>query len=134
MIPLERGRQLKALADHDGVGVTELIERVIEDGIQRGAIPDEIPGFIITLLENSEPPAWRFESGTFWMPRLEEDGMRLLAEGFERATQPGFHGCSVSCGPDEVRILRIGKGVLLLGAEADFIVHKRTMTQEWRGI
>ncbi len=48
MLPEARIAQLRALADANGVTLTETIERLINNEIAAGRLPDTLPGFEVT--------------------------------------------------------------------------------------
>src|SRR4051794_30043294 len=82
MLPKERAWQLRALAAAQQLGVTELIECVIEDGILQALIPDETPGFSLQYIGHLPDPRWTFWSEAFSLSRLDLEGVRMLADAF----------------------------------------------------
>lgn len=118
MLPIERARQLKSIADARSFTVTEVIEGVINAAIEAGEIPDETPGFQIEAL----PPRKRvgivrFEVDGIGFPGVRSSDARAIADAFDRVA--GGHK-GVACGPHlgrTLKIARVGRGVVMVGED-----------------
>jgi hypothetical protein len=76
-----RAGQLRAIAAVHGVSVSDLIARFIESEIQKGTIPDELPGFSVTKARNSVKLEIQAVSGVFRSSDVKDavDGIEEVA-------------------------------------------------------
>jgi hypothetical protein len=117
MLPVERVAQLRALAATDGTTITETIERLINQEIAAGRLPDQVPGYdVIAAVRRVFLSVHDFTFPAL-SPRQARQIARLLEEfgtGKEGGKKAWF-----STGAEEIRfrISRKGRGVTIGGED-----------------
>jgi len=132
MVHKARAEQLRNAAERLGISASEVIERLIELGIEHNVIPDELPGFNIRAEFGA---GVRSVLGEVHLPLLPPEHARLFAdallfhaakEGHGRhASKPAnFHDASI------VMMGRLGRGLFLTRQPLNATVEKVGMTLE----
>jgi hypothetical protein len=107
-VPDERAAQLKALADSEGITITDLIGRFINREIKAGRLPDETPGFRFT------PNGKEIYVDIEGIKTLTISGGDALsvAKGLERVARTGGAFLDMDA-PGQPKIGCVGSGVYL---------------------
>lgn len=110
-IPDERAAQLKALADKEGMTVTDLIGRFINREIKAGRLPDETPGFRF----NAKGQQVHVEIEGVKAPPMSCNAARSLAKQLEyMASGKSKHRVTLDMDvPSLPEVGRVGTGVYL---------------------
>lgn len=112
MLPAERGEQLRALADHHGIGITDLIERWISTELITTGLPDTLPGLEILPVSDNDWPLLHFSANGLPIVHATPDEGRTVADELENvATNNGK--VELNVGGDTLTIGRMGRGMVL---------------------
>jgi hypothetical protein len=115
-LPLERALQLKALAQHENLSITEVIEEMLQRAMTEGKIDDALPGFSIkTVPELGGVQFW------FQVDRKHSTGLgavkprvaRAVADMIEEVATVEPRGKKLELPGAAVYIGRKGKGLVL---------------------
>lgn len=120
MLPAARLAQLHNLAAlrDPPISTTELIEEMIGREVEAGAIPDELPGFSICVLDHAEGYVPSFiidDDHDFGFERMRPAD--ALADVLDAVSRPGpAAGKSIGVAPRLLKIARVGRGVVIAGS------------------
>lgn len=130
MLPIERAAQLKALADARQLGLNELIEGIITDGILAGEIPDATPGFDVRPVKAREPAVSFSVQGRFGFSRMRSTEARLLADALEAVADGRSVGKALDAKKRDssFKIARKGRGLILVGEDASGEIGRHSIT------
>jgi hypothetical protein len=117
MLPVERVAQLRALAASNGTTITETIERLINQEIAAGRLPDTLPGFDVIATVSGV----FLSVHDFTFPALSPRQARQIAGLLEEfgTGKEGGKKARFSTGDEEIRfrISRKGRGVMIGGED-----------------
>ncbi len=117
LLPIERARQLKSVADARGSRITDLIEAIVTGAILAGEIPDSTPGFKIEPSVNGGV-TFATDDGQLGFAKLTAiDGLRI-ADALEAISTGGKGKVLEITGQNSLVVARKGQGVVLLGRDA----------------
>lgn len=121
MLPAARLGQLRTLAGlrEPPISVTELIEDLIGREVEAEVIPDELPGFTIGILPHREDLVVSFtmEQGFGYERMRSSDAVAIANVLDDVSTAGAARGKSIGTGDDQIRIVRVGRGVVIAGTE-----------------
>jgi hypothetical protein len=117
MLPVERVAQLRALAAADSTTITETIERLINEQIAAGRLPDTLPGYDVIAAVSRV----FLSVHDFTFPAMSPRQARQIAELLEEfgTGKEGGKKARFSTGAEEIRfrISRKGRGVTIGGED-----------------
>jgi hypothetical protein len=116
MLPVERVAQLRALAAADGTTITETIERLINEQIAAGRLPDTLPGFDVIAAVGRV----FLSVHDFTFPAMSPGQARQIAGLLEEfgTGKEGGKRARFSTGEEiRFRISRKGRGVTISGED-----------------
>ncbi len=125
-LPVERLAQLKLLADQRGLSLVETVEQLINEAAATGAIPDELPGYRVSRTAEGRVVLTIGDRPLAALGTQQALTLADLFEGVADRSAPG--GKAVTIGTDELKIARVGRGVVLAVEGATGPISKRTMT------
>lgn len=82
-LPSERLAQLRALADHHGVSLVEIVERAIRGAIEAGEIEDTLPGFCEVAVVDDDLLFVSIRGAS--LPLIDQDQALLIAAVLDAA-------------------------------------------------
>lgn len=131
MLPTARLAQLHTLAGlrEPPITVTELIEEMVSREMEAGTIPDQLPGFTVCVLDHGQGyvPSFIIDDDLdFGFERMRPADALAVAGVLEAAVTPGAaSGKSIGTGSDQIKIARVGRGIVITGTRPD---HRRSLT------
>lgn len=105
-LPTERASQLRAIAAAHGLSLTDLIRTYIEGEIRAGVIPDEVPGFRVSVVNGLIEFELQGRTIAFTMKEAS-----TVADALEQ-TDPDY-GINLENGELQLQICRRGRGLVI---------------------
>lgn len=131
MMPTARLAQLRTLASlrEPPVSVNELIEQLINHEIEAGGLPDELPGFTVGIVPHGGGFAVEFTMAPgFGFERMRSPDALAIAGLLDDVSTTGTaRGKSVGTAPHQIKIVRVGRGVVIAGLEPN---QRRSLTPQ----